>query len=86
MRRKIAAGNWKMNLSPAEAHQLFNAISVNSTPLVVKMVFPSSIYLSELLKVKSDVVVGTQNFHPIEKGAFTGEVSAKQLLSEMLIC
>jgi triosephosphate isomerase (TIM) len=79
MRRKIAAGNWKMNLSPAEAHQLFNAISVNSTPLVVKMVFPSSIYLSELLKVKSDVIVGTQNFYPSEKGAFTGEVSAKQL-------
>jgi triosephosphate isomerase len=78
MRRKIVAGNWKMNLSPTEAHQLFSTISNKSSNGVVKMVFPPSIYLSELLKLNSDVIIGVQNFYPIEKGAFTGEVSAKQ--------
>lgn len=78
MRRKIVAGNWKMNLSPTEAHQLFSTISNKGSNGVVKMVFPPSIYLSELLKLNSDVIVGVQNFYPTEKGAFTGEVSSKQ--------
>jgi len=78
MRSKIAAGNWKMNLSPEEANQLFSAITHKTRRDVVKMVFPPSIFISDLLKSESDVFVGAQNFHPAENGAYTGEVSAKQ--------
>ena len=78
MRRRIAAGNWKMNLSLEEANELFSGISNRGAGDVVKMVFPPSIYIHELVNSESDVKVGTQNFHPERKGAFTGEVSVKQ--------
>lgn len=80
MRRKIAAGNWKMNLSPSEAVDLLKEIEKSSAlkNADAMYIFPPSIYIDKLISLGSGVRVGTQNFHPAAKGAFTGEVSVQQ--------
>ncbi len=82
MRKKIVAGNWKMNLLCEEVNVLFDKISDqlsgSEEPLV--LVFPPSIFLRELSKKSSKTVaIGAQNFYPKEKGAFTGEISVTQV-------
>lgn len=80
MRQKIVAGNWKMNLTKLEAIDLLNEINTNTQPENVQMiVFPPSLYVSTLSEMKSICAVGAQNFHPAEKGAFTGENSVTQV-------
>lgn len=72
-----------MNLLPLDAIKLYNEVVERSTSLkdVEIIVFPPSLYLTELLSVKAHVSVGAQNFHPEEKGAFTGEISVSQIAS-----
>ena len=81
MRRKIIAGNWKMNLSLEEGERLVEKIK----PLEGSStyIFPPSLYLSKLNdKLKgSNISVGSQNAHFESKGAFTGEISMEQLKS-----
>lgn len=82
MRRKIVAGNWKMNLSPSEAGELFNNLkSANQIPESVSLyIYPSSIYLDSFIKSGSGAYeVGAQNFYPKDSGAYTGEISISQL-------
>ncbi len=76
-RRKIVAGNWKMNLSHQEANNLFNAISNTPKSEIDVFVFPPACFVSELAS-KQTVNVGAQNGHPKTSGAFTGEVSMRQ--------
>lgn len=81
MRKKIVAGNWKMNLTKSEALKLYSDISEQSTDGVIKMVFSPSLFLDGLKQNESsEVAIGAQNFYPEEKGAFTGEISYSQLL------
>lgn len=80
MRKKIVAGNWKMNLLGFEAENLFDAIN-SKLPVegVNVMVFPPAIFLNQLKqKGSSKISLGIQNFYPKEKGAFTGEISVSQ--------
>jgi triosephosphate isomerase len=81
MRKKIVAGNWKMNLLPVEAQILYREIidKKSDDSSVELMVFPPSLYISDLLKMNAEVSVGAQNFFPEEKGAFTGEISVAQV-------
>ena len=80
MRQKIVAGNWKMNLSKSESIELLNAInSENQTENVQMIVFPPAVYLNTLSEIDSKCAFGAQNFHPAEKGAFTGENSVSQV-------
>lgn len=85
MRRKMVAGNWKMNLSAAEAVQLAEDIrkGLSSSVVCEVILFPSFIYLNEVMKrVEGSVIkVGAQNGSAYENGAYTGEVSAAQLRS-----
>jgi triosephosphate isomerase len=78
-RKKIVAGNWKMNLVADEAIALVNAISqLQQTDSAVElMVFPPALYIQSLKH--TSLKVGAQNFYPAEKGAFTGELSINQL-------
>lgn len=76
MRKKIVAGNWKMNLSPAQASDLYTAVAAITTPIDV-MVFPPACYVGELAG-RNELAVGAQNGHPEKSGAFTGEVSLEQ--------
>lgn len=79
MRQKIVAGNWKMNLSKSEALDLYLSIDSEKQENGVQLlVFPPAIYVDALIHVNGDVPVGVQNFHPAEKGAYTGEISVTQ--------
>jgi len=81
MRKKIIAGNWKMNLSYSEAEELVAGLAkvpkVKNDEIVV---FSPSIYLKTLLDdFGAAVKIGAQNGYPQDQGAFTGEVSLLQL-------
>ena len=80
-RKKIVAGNWKMNLQLNDAIQLIDDIVSSSKNLsgVELMVFPPALFLLEIAKIKNELTVGVQNFYPKESGAFTGEISITQI-------
>ena len=87
MRKQIAAANWKMNLSLAQAETLLNELVASAHTLGAdqEAVFAvPAIYIPlalEKLANKSNVYVAAQNCHQKESGAYTGEVSASMLQS-----
>ena len=85
MRKKIIAGNWKMNKTPAEAEILVQAIieKVGGAACDV-VVCPTAVCLDRVVKAAegSNVSIGAQNVHFEESGAFTGEI-AGNMLSEI---
>lgn len=88
MRKKIIAGNWKMNLELQEGISLFSEV-VNMAgdevrgdqELIVCAPFIHLTAISQLAKQQLKVKVGVQNIHQEKSGAFTGEVSASQVAS-----
>ena len=84
MRKKLIAGNWKMNLTFDEARKLFHElINVKyDSKAVDVLIAPPALYLSPLaIANSSDILIAAQNCHHEEKGAFTGEWSAAMLAS-----
>ena len=82
-RRKIVAGNWKMNKTPSEAVALVNELK----PLVandeVDVVFcvPAIDIIPVAEAVKgTNIQVGAENMYFEEKGAYTGEISPNMLV------
>ena len=85
-RKKIVAGNWKMNVNLAESIDLIKGIISGSgkNDLVDKIVFPSFPLLksvSDLLNNEANFFVGAQNCSEHKGGAYTGEVSCDMLQS-----
>ena len=81
-RKKIIAGNWKMNMTPSEAVELVNTLK----PLVanddVDVVFcvPAIDIIPVVEAAKgSNIQIGAENMYFEEKGAFTGEISPAML-------
>lgn len=87
MRKKIVAGNWKMNKTFEEAEDLLFGISdeLKSNPPqdVEVIVFPPAIYLELANDVATDgnISTGVQNISEHESGAYTGEISAAMISS-----
>ena len=82
MRKPIIAGNWKMNMAPSEAKELITALipKVADANCDVVICPPYvDLALAVELTAGSNIKVGSQNIHWAEKGAFTGEISAKML-------
>ena len=81
-RRRIIAGNWKMNMTPSQAVELVNTLKdlvVNDAVDVVYCVPAIDIVpVAEAIK-GSNVKLGAENFYIEDKGAFTGEISAPML-------
>lgn len=82
-RKKIIAGNWKMNMTPTEAVALVNELK----PLVandeVDVVFcvPAIDIIPAMEAAKgSNIHIGAENMYFEEKGAFTGEISPNMLV------
>ena len=82
-RKKIIAGNWKMNMTPTEAEALVNELK----PLVandeVDVVFcvPAIDIIPAMEAAKgSNIHIGAENMYFEEKGAFTGEISPNMLV------
>jgi triosephosphate isomerase len=86
MRRKIVAGNWKMNKTVPEAVELSRRFRelFEADHLEVDVVLcPPFVHLVPVREVieGSRIALGAQNLHWEERGAFTGEISAEMLLS-----
>ena len=86
MRKKIVAGNWKMNTTLEDAGQLVSDILENLPPqaAVEKIVFPPFPFLknvAQLLAHADNFYLGAQNCSEHAHGAYTGEVSAGMLRS-----
>lgn len=85
-RQKIVAGNWKMNLSYAQAMTLSDAIAAGVSEATVCEVIlaPPAVYLHDVLSRISHrdcISVAAQNISDKDQGAFTGEISAAMLSS-----
>ena len=81
-RKKIIAGNWKMNMTPSEAVKLVETLK----PLVVNdevdVVFcvPAIDIIPVVEAAKgTNIQVGAENMYFEEKGAYTGEISPAML-------
>jgi triosephosphate isomerase len=86
MRKKIVAGNWKMNLDYAEGVSLFseivNMVKDEKKGDQIAIICAPSIHLHSLAKLGGTAVsIGAQNCHQKENGAYTGEISAKMIKS-----
>lgn len=84
MRKKIVAGNWKMNLDITEAAELLSAIDAGlRSDKCDVLLFPSLVLIGDLMDMYEGerIVFGAQNCSNKESGAYTGEVSAAQLAS-----
>ena len=82
MRRKVIAGNWKMNMLPNEAIDFINALAPavkdtnNETILCVPY---TDLFYSLLTVQETNIHIGAQNMHWEENGAYTGEVAPEML-------
>lgn len=83
MRKKVIAGNWKMNKTQSEAEQFMDDIKekIPTKDNVEAIVCAPYLFLPSLVeKAKgTPVKISAQNMHYEDKGAFTGEVSPVML-------
>ena len=82
MRKKVIAGNWKMNMIPDAAIRFIDEL----TPLVkdaeseVILCVPyTDLFYALLTAQNTNIKIGAQNMHWEESGAYTGEVSGQML-------
>ncbi len=86
MRKKIVAGNWKMNTTLDEASRLASEIASQAEELsedVDIVLIPPFTNLAAVCAVlkQTSVAVGAQNLHWERSGAYTGEISAEMIAS-----
>ena len=84
MRRKVIAGNWKMNMLPDETIKFIEEFAplVKDTENEVILCVPYTDLFYALLNVQgTNIKIGAQNMHFEEKGAYTGEISPQMLKS-----
>ena len=88
MRRKLIAGNWKMNLGANEARAMLADLRRQIDPLAATLIkdrdlliAPATVVIPAVSQALagSSIALGAQNLHWEESGAFTGEVSAPML-------
>ena len=82
-RKKIVAGNWKMNMTMDESMKLIaelELISYNNIEIKIAPAF-TNLYKSISLLMSSQIEVIAQNLHQEKNGAYTGEISAEMLKS-----
>ena len=83
MRKKIVAGNWKMNMTPSQAVALCDELKdlVKSDSVDVVYCVPAIDIVPVVEAVKgTNVEVGAENMYFEESGAYTGEISAAMLV------
>ena len=82
-RKKIVAGNWKMNMNMKESNDFVSKLSKVSFDNVDVKLAPSftNLYHINSMLDSSKIEVISQNMHYEQRGAYTGEISAEMLLS-----
>lgn len=84
MRRKIVAGNWKMNTHLHEGLELAKAVEASTKEKssdALMIIAPPYTHLAKVSEVISEVKLAAQNCSSEESGAFTGEISPDMLKS-----
>lgn len=84
MRKKIVAGNWKMNNDKQETTALITALKAKGAFNGVEVkIAPTAIHLSQAVTELNDSAIEVigQNMHQATNGAYTGEVSVEMLQS-----
>ena len=82
MRKKVIAGNWKMNMLPNEAMNFINGLEPmikNANCEIVLCVPYTDLFYSLLTAQNTNIKIGAQNMHWEEKGAYTGEIAPQML-------
>ena len=82
-RKKIIAGNWKMNMTPSEAVALIETLKplVKNDEVDVLLCVPAIDIIPAMEAAKgTNIQIGAENMYFEEKGAYTGEISAEMLL------
>ena len=82
MRKKVIAGNWKMNKLPNEAMEFISELAPlvkKSESEVVICVPYTDLFYSLMHAQDTNIKIGAQNMNAEEKGAYTGEVSGEML-------
>lgn len=82
MRKKIIAGNWKMNNTNAQTKELINVLKdkCNTTKSDVVFCVPyTNLALAIEMTKGTNIKIGAQNLHFEDVGAFTGEISVSML-------
>ncbi len=82
MRKKIIAGNWKMNKTPSETVTLINELKPLVTTEDADVIFcVPAISLTTAIEAAKDtnIQIGAENMHFEENGAFTGEIAPNML-------
>ena len=82
-RRKLVAGNWKMNMTPTQAVELVNTLKplVASDDVDVLFCVPAIDIPAVIEAAKgSNIKVGAENMYFEEKGAYTGEISPDMIV------
>ncbi|WP_187430424.1 Triosephosphate isomerase [Roseobacter fucihabitans] len=82
MRRKMAAGNWKMNGTQADLNVLDDLNATHgSSPCDIVICPPAPLLILAVARsAKGVVAIGAQDCHPEPKGAFTGDISAGMIV------
>lgn len=88
MRKRIVAGNWKMNKTMEEAQwltsEVANMIRTEVSQEVTAILAPPFVHLSSVQKLINDIPnikLAAQNCHQEDAGAYTGEISVSMLKS-----
>ena len=84
MRKKVIAGNWKMNKLPNETITFFEELAplVKNTKNEVIICAPyTDLFYAILSAQNTNIKIGAQNMHWEENGAYTGEISPQMLKS-----
>lgn len=89
MRKKIVAGNWKMNKTYSEAvpliYEIKDLLAKSSQAVsVTKVIAPPSLYIHDFYETSKGIknlFIGAQNCAYEESGAYTGEISASMIKS-----
>ncbi len=81
MPRKLAAGNWKMNGTPAALTEVAALCAAHSAPGVDVLLCPPATLLAQMAAATQDhaLMVGGQDCHANASGAHTGDISAQML-------
>ncbi|WP_298257089.1 triose-phosphate isomerase [uncultured Litoreibacter sp.] len=81
MRRKLAAGNWKMNGLTAQLAEVEALCAAHPSPSVDLLIAPPATLVSSMVVTASDhaLDVAGQDCHPESSGAHTGDISAEML-------
>ena len=85
MRRKVIAGNWKMNMLPSDTIKFMEEIDPlvkdSNNEVILCVPFTDLFYAINYTRDIPYIHIGAQNMHYEESGAYTGEISADMLTS-----